>query len=188
MQADYHSVYFNELEIKKEISFFSNGLSYVLQHDINKGYHKLFSKAEAIYTEPAWLHGYSEFGKRANVNQPSYDQYLKNIRSIIDELKIPSFVVMGKRMIKRLNPDIVTDVYLHNYKSVLGIWNHDKINASDNFNAAEIVCDMFGTVLDFSCGYGLVARIMTEKKKNFICSDINKKCIYYIANKYLGFE
>ena len=186
-KIDYHSVYFRELELG-ELSYFDNNGSIAMQHDISFDIPDEFRNAQCIYSEPAWHYGYDEFRKRAGLDESSYDFYLSNILRIIYELNIPSFIVMGKRMAKKLRPEKLGDVYLHSYKSIQGCWNCEPINCSNNFDLASKVANRFDNILDFSCGYGIIARELYKKNKKFICSDINKKCVYYIANNFMGYE
>ena len=188
-KSSYHSALKKELDINNSISYYENEDSYVIQHDINQGIHPLFYKAKAIYSEPAWNDGYNLFIKRAGTAQVgNFKQYLESVSSTISILNIPSFIVMGKQMIKSLNPQQTVEIKLHGYKCYLGIWNAGLIKVTDNNSAIDIIADTYNYILDFSCGYGNLADKMTLRNKKFICSDINGKCLYYIAKSFMAFE
>ena len=46
----------------------------------------------------------------------------------------------------------------------------------------------FNYVGDFCAGYGNTCRIFKEHGKSFIASDINPKCVYYIAKTLMNYE
>ena len=82
------------------------------------------------------------------------------------------------------------DVMQHNYKAVLAIWNAPKLEEPfvDNFDVSKIICKKYNKILNFCCGYGLTARDALEAGKRFICSDVNPRCVYYIATQYMGYK
>ena len=55
----------------------------------------------------------------------------------------------------------------------------DKIFFSKNIQSVN-------KIYDFSCGCGNLAHGAVQKNKNFVCSDINKKCIFYIAKNIMN--
>lgn len=193
MKGIYHSALHDELPVDGTLDYYETPQGLVFQYDLTQGIHPRFRRAEVVYSEPAWKDGYAKFAQRAGVpTDPSYAGYLRylaTIDSIINELGVPAYVVLGKHMLKWVHPEYTQSINLHGYECLLGIWHtHESVPGHTNDEVLAWVADRYGTVLDFSCGYGNVARAMTERGKQFICSDLNPKCIYYIAREIMGYR
>lgn len=186
----YHSALKEPLKIDGELDRYESGDSIVFYHDLTNGIHPDFYRVDVIYAEPAWRAGYKIFADRAGVPDSSYSafqKYLANISNVILALGIPAYITMGSHMKKQLAPDHLIDIKLNGGKALLGIWNADPIQITTNLEAIQYVADHYQIALDFSCGYGNTAKVMKEHGKNFICSDLNKNCIYYIAKELMGY-
>jgi SAM-dependent methyltransferase len=190
--ATYHSALHKELDIRGELDYYEANGSVVFRHDLTSEIPSLFHNADAIYSEPAWRDGYAKFIERANAETDSsylgYLNYLSSIEKTINKLTIPAYILMGKHMLKYIHPDQVKPINLHG-NAVLGVWGTDippKSNAHDD--VLNFVANNYGCVLDFSCGYGNVAKAMTQRHKRFVCSDINPKCVYYVAKTFMGYN
>lgn len=184
--SDYHSSLKDDIKELKELDYYLGVKGVVFCHNLEQGMNERFKDVDAIYSEPSWVYGYKIFGKRAG-QEGVYKRYLAGMKSVVDAVKKPTFLVMGKQAIKALKPHIVKDVKFIGGSHTLGdavlmIFNHEYIDAETTIEIQKFVCDKFNTILDFNCGYGSIC----QSAKRFICSDINKKCVYYIANKYLG--
>lgn len=172
--------------------YWANG-SVVFACDLTKGMQPRFRRAEAIYSEPAWKDGYAKFIERADADtDPTYAgflRYLHSIRMTVYELGVPAYIIMGKHMVKYLKPEHARSVMLHGYECLLGVYNTSEISEGrTNDDVLNWVADNYDCVLDFSCGYGNVAQAMSERGKHFICSDINPKCVYYVAREIMGYQ
>jgi hypothetical protein len=189
----YHSALHDELDVRGELQEYWADGSVVFASDLTRGIEPRYRRAEAVYSEPAWKDGYAKFAERAGADtDPTYAGYLRylhSIRSVIYELGIPAYIVMGKHMLKYLKPDRTLPIMLHGYECLLGIYNttEDPIGRT-NDDVLAWVADRYDCVLDFSCGYGNVARAMRQRDKHFICSDINPKCVYYVAREVMGYQ
>lgn len=190
VKAPYHSALKDDLKIEGELDYYESNGSVVLCYDLTTGIHPSFRSADVIYSEPSWKDGYEKFQDRAgSLSDKSYYgflAYIDSIKKVIEELKIPAYIIMGKHMQKRLNPDHVMDIMLHSYKSVLGVWNAELPEVKTNQDVLKFISEKYFCALDFSCGYGNTAVAMLGQGKQFICSDINKKCVYYIATEIMG--
>lgn len=179
-EIDYHSALGDELHIEEGDDFYIGKIAFV--HDINDGVHYLFRYVDCIYSEPSWLNGYPKFLERAGVESKSFNEYKKNILSVIKSINKPSFIIMGKHMVKTMNPDYSYDIKLNGGNSVLGVYNYNNIPIFERTEQLlEYISDRFDVVLDFCCGYGTTFNYFDR----FVASDINKKCINYINKKYL---
>lgn len=177
---DYHSALAEELHTEEGKSVYIGKVAFV--HDINNGINPLFKHVDCIYAEPAWLNGYPKFIKRAGVESASFNEYKSNILNVVKELNKPSFIIMGKHMLKTMKPDYHYDILLYGGNSVLGVYNYEGIPVfKTTEQVLEYISKRFEVVLDFCCGYGNTF----EYFDRFIATDINKKCINYINKKYL---
>jgi hypothetical protein len=192
VKIPYHSALKDDLKIDGELDHYESGGSIVFCRDLTAGTHPTFRSADVIYSEPSWKDGYKKFQARAgSLSDGSYYgflTYIENIKKVIEELKIPSYLIMSKHMQKRLNPDFVMDVVLHSYKSVLGVWNAELPEVKTNQDVLKLISEKYSCALDFSCGYGNTAKAMLGRGKQFICSDVNKKCVFYVATELMGKE
>jgi hypothetical protein len=179
-------------------------------------YSNLRQDTDAIYSELAWQAGYDRFQRRARPSRKSsFQDYLQAINNLIAHYKKPIFFVMGKHMLNALNPPYASPIKLNGREAMLCVWNYslvfddgksiiflrnDKGYSTDpivlkwgrlfstNNGIINYVSDRFNTVGDFSCGYGNLAAAMLKNNKKFICSDINGKCVYYVAKTYMGYK
>lgn len=180
----YHSAFKEEIKGLKELYYFKNNNSIVLQHDLNNGINEIFKNCDCIYSEPAWKNGYELFLKRSNKDSKSYKEYLKSIENVISDLKKPTFLIGGKHMLKYINPTNIVDIRFNGFYAILMIWFSDKIEVKTNYDVIEVLINNYKNVLDFSCGYGN----HLKNFKNFIASDINPKCVYYIAKNLMNYK
>jgi hypothetical protein len=197
MSEPYHSALKPDLFGNETLDYFERAGSVVAAHDIQKGAIPAFMRSDAIYAEPAWRDGYLIFAKRAGISadKTQYREYLSAIRGVIDDLRVPAYLVIGKHMIKALSPDHTVDLKLHGYPCHLAIWNADRL--SDVKKSEDVLpklAEQYSCILDFCCGYGNTARAISVINaralciinKRFVCTDINKKCVAYIARAYMG--
>jgi len=182
----YHSALKPELPIISELDFYSDNNNLVFRWDITQGMHETFTHADAIYSEPSWKQGYSKFLHRAGIVQNNqFTDYLTAIRNVILTLQKPAYIIAGKHMLKKLAPAQIGRIKLHGYDSYVALWFIDAIPNTCTVPALlDYVCTQHSTILDFCCGYGNVA----SKAKHFVCSDVNAKCVYYVAKNFMGYE
>jgi hypothetical protein len=183
----YHSALKADLKINQELEYYEADGSIALQHNIEDGPHHVFAQADVIYAEPAWRDGYDKFMHRAGATG-DFKAYLAAISNAILELDVPAYIVMGSHMKKQLAPDLTIPIKLHGYRCLLGIWKADAIEARTNYDAVNRMAEEYSCILDFCCGYGNTAFAAKSHGKRFVCSDVNGKCIYYIAKELMGYE
>lgn len=185
----YHSALQEPLKIDGELDFYASGGSIAVCHDVSKGCDIYFSNVDAIYSELAWRDGYDKFMHRADIKGSTYASYLDGVLKVIRKLKIPTYIVLGKHAVPILKPPQVVDVKLRGYPCLLGIWyGKDPGSLDTNKDVLEFIGRTYERVLDFSAGYGNVAKVMLSHGKKFVCSDINRKCVYYIAKNFMGYH
>jgi hypothetical protein len=182
----YHSALKDELKISKELDRHAQDGNVVFAWDITLGVHASFRQADAIYSEPSWRDGYAKFMRRAGQQHGEFREYLVAISETISALSVPAYIVIGKHMVRTLRPPITMPVRVHGYSAVVGLWNGAclSIGDYDTNDLVKIVCEKHETILDFCCGYGNVAKYA----RRFICSDVNPKCVYYVAKTFMGYN
>lgn len=186
----YHTHFDKKLVIEKELDFYEKDGSMVFTHNLLDGYTPLFAVAKAIYSDLSWKQGYKKFMKEANKPVGDYKDYLKNVKKVIHKLKIPTFLVTGKHAIRILQPEHTQEIYIHGYKALLCTWYTEPIKEElkENHEASRFVSSKYDMILNFCCGYGNTAADALEFNNNFICSDVNGKCVYFVAKEYMGYE
>ena len=185
----YHSALSNPIDINVELHRWEALKSVVFEYDISLGCHPDFYGVDAIYSEPSWRAGYSKFMDRAGyTGNSSFEKYLDGISHTICSLQVPTYIVLGKHMVKFLKPMHIMPVKLNGGNSLIGVWNVKLPSAKTNVDVLFMISDTYSRVLDFCCGYGNTIHAMLKKEKTFVCSDINKKCVFYTAKRYMGYH
>lgn len=182
---EYHSALRDELEVNGELKEFRNGESVVFEWDLTHGMHPYFREAQALYSEPSWRHGYPKFLARANREGSSvFSEYLVALKGLVHALQIPAYIFMGKHMLQALDPPFVLPVRKDAFDALAGVWYASPLPKTiDHVDALlGYVCSQYRVILDPSCGYGNVAAAARE----FVCSDINRHCVYYVAKTHMG--
>ncbi|MFW9872935.1 MAG: hypothetical protein ACFFG0_07525 [Candidatus Thorarchaeota archaeon] len=157
-----------------------------LCHDICNGSLPLeFNQCDVLYSEPAWKSGYSTFLERADKKDSTYEQYISSINKIIMEYKYNKaiWLIIGSHIIRKIvKPERILKINLHNFETNLCGWNDsNSYNFKTNYEFITLLSKKYNCVGDFCCGYGNTGYIFQINKKNFVLSDFNPKCIYYIA-------
>ncbi len=135
-----------------------------------------------IYTMIAWRQGYKKFTENTIAKNTSFTQYLNGIMNIINALRLPSFVMCGKDILKTLQPQRVKELYTVEYKEpyLYAIWNYNKPIPRTSKELEEQLANEYETVLNPSCGYGSIA----YRFRKAILSDINTVCLDYIIETF----
>jgi len=200
MKKVYHSALKDPLMIEQEMNMWSDGINLAMRADIrkldlwvennNRLYEDYYSHCDVYYTEPSWLDGYEKFMDRADQERYSFEEYLLHLHRLVKECIRPLWMVIGTHALKQLpKPDRLEKIKLHGYHTNLVGWNdQQEYSFTDNYDFIRQLAEKYNCVGDFNCGYGNTGRIFKESGKKFIMSDINGKCIYYIAKTLMGYE
>lgn len=189
MKTPYHSALKPEIDLLPPLDYFQNGKDLVFQHDVTNGIPVIYSVCDVIYSEPAWKDGYEKFVNRSNLPSGNYLLYILQLNHFIENTAKPVYLVLGSHVLKEFKkPNWIVPIKLHGYATNLCIWNDVKLVAKTNYEAIELLSRKYNKVGDFNAGYGNTARIFNENGKNFVCSDLNPKCVYYIAKTFMNYE
>lgn len=156
-------------------------LGIMLKNDIiADGLPSEFDLCDVLYAEPPWPHGFHVFNKRAGVSGPSYDDLAKAIENIILTKKKPTFILLGKTLLRKLpEAEVVLETILNGNSVIMAVWNASY--SGPTTNTAEI-CKYLGSQYaimgDFTCGYGSCIRnFLLGGGSRFVASDYDGKCI-----------
>lgn len=161
--------------------------SVMFQHDILGGVAEPFSRANVVYTEPAWRQGYERFMQRADAkNIPGFDAYMGMQERVIRELDIPAYMIGGANTLHYIDPDDAHEIYFefHDCDAWAFLWNNPEYDPYDVDTVVDVLYTMrenYNWALDFNCGQGRTARAMHDAGKQFVCSDVNGRVINQIA-------
>lgn len=194
---DYHSALKPEEEVTGELDRYESDGNLVFTHDLLDGSVEEFGRGNVLYTEIPWREGYDEFIERAGAEprDNGWKEYLKAVTYLIEGLDVPAYLVGGKRIIKYLSPDDIHKIRfeLHNMDAYLLMFGEvipkeDRYMLDTRLDVLDWVTENYEVILDPSCGYGGTAKAALEAGSNFVCSDINPKCTYYIAKEFMGYD
>lgn len=151
------------------------------------GFHEEFKTADCIFVEPSWLHGYGKFTKGTEADGTTYHDYLEGIKDIINRLNVPTFLLCGKQVCTMLKPDREKEIQFlfHKMSTSVAVFNtKEALPFQNEIELREYVAEKFNCILDFSCGYGILAKHILRQNKKAILTDINTDCIRYLVDKY----
>lgn len=162
----------------------SDGHITVLQHDVcDPVIPEVFYKADVVMVQPSWRVGYKLFTENTIATGTTFEQYCHGIDRIIRALGKPAFVLTNKTFFQLIQADRYIPIWFDRYKceDMCGIWNYDGNDVP--YKASDIMkwVGKFGTVLDFSCGYGELSYYVDK----CILSDINTGCLEYIKKELM---
>lgn len=163
------------IEIKDKVFF----------NDMSKNYmHDSFKSCDVIFSEISWVYGYKGFNDKAGNEPSSYHDYVININKLIEELKIPAFIVCGKPVSKYFPNAVSYPIKINTSETNMSgcqvyVWNfdYDKINSNNTVDLINSLSSIFNKCLDFSCGYG--EHLL--KFNDFVGCDINRNCLTYLS-------
>lgn len=156
------------------------GVAFV--HDAGKGLPQPFRDVGVVYGEPPWADGYDEFNRRAGrALAPPYQEWLFGVAKGLIENDRPFVAVGGRWMLRCLPCEWVTPIGLNGSTACLIGAGLPEIRAKTTAEVCEVLADRFTSIGDWCAGYGNALRPFVRRGKPFVASDINAKCIGYIA-------
>jgi hypothetical protein len=182
---DYHSALQPELDAPP-LQRFEIGSSVAFMHDLESGpLPSEYASCDLLYVEPPWREGYEEFNARAGVVGRSYRHLMRSIGVAIYASKAPSVVIAGNAIGLLPPPSSVMSSTLHTYRVTVLLYGLSPPTCVKPSNESLIraLLQRYDRVGDFCCGYGLTARLALEAGKSFVVSDVNPRCIGYIAKQ-----
>jgi hypothetical protein len=160
------------------------GPSAAFVHDLTRdGLPSAFNDCDVIYTEMAWRAGYDTFMKRAGRAPGGFRCYVEELAWMAEDTRVPFYLVTGKDILRRLpKPAIAAEGQLRKGGCMIAVYGTDlPLPAPDTLELLAALAARHQRVGDPCCGYGTAGRIFAERGKTFVLSDVNAKCIGYVA-------
>ena len=152
------------------------------------GQAKIISRCACIYCELPWVSGWALFHQRAGVDPvSSYADYIKAVAELLAEFRKPAFIVCSKRSATILSQPPLRPIGLNGGRAWLAVAYVEggpDLPLRTPASTEELLgwlAGRFPSVYDFGCGYGNALRRFSY----FVGSDIDKKCLDYIARELL---
>ena len=186
MRKDYHSAFYPEQPAPERHGYYSpRGIA--LAHDLTSGpLPKEYGRCDVLYTDPPWRSGYDEFALRAGVLVPSYHDFMD---ALVDAIPpgIPAVVVTGLHAAMHFGTEYRPfRVRLNEHEAIAYSRGVDVPEGMTAEQLGRTLADRYQCVGDPCCGYGNTARWFVQAGKRFVVSDINPRCIGYIAEHEKG--
>ena len=182
-----HPAEIKRRETLESVELFSNLRGTVFFHDMSVPFKEsemtVINGADCIYSHLAYPAGMKAFADRADYEQKgTHNQYLQAVKTLIDELRKPTFIVCSEKAANKLRPHKTRQIRLYKTMEVLACWEDyadEKHKTADE--VSTYLSRRYNSVYDFSCGYGRSIR----EFDSIIGSDIDKKCLGYIKSEIL---
>jgi len=164
-----------------EIDRFELGGSVAMAHDIMRGLPPEFDKCDVFFMEPPWRSGFEVFNARAGVaDQRAYPDFMAAVGRIIESIRRPAYVIIGKADLKLLPRPAATYQLraIDGGQYVCAIYN-EKVPcvAPSEMSLLAMLAHRHECVGDFLCGYGKAAVLFHAAGKRFVASDYVRHCI-----------
>ena len=161
--------------------------------------HRDYIDCDVLYTEAPFPDGFSYFNDKAEVkDQRTYDDLAKAIEGII-ELQIPSYIISGKTMLKKITTDDnIRPIYLsgRGCSAFLSVFNTSDCNVASNpdiptkstESLISSLANNYNSLGDFMCGYGQnVIDFMEAGGKRFVASDHDSRAVGFLKKRLEDF-
>ncbi|MAF42998.1 MAG: hypothetical protein CMI54_02340 [Parcubacteria group bacterium] len=137
-------------------------------------------KADCVYAEPPYPSGFAVFNERAGASGArTYDDLAGAISKIIESGQ-PTYITLGKTLLKKLpEPKGTIEVMLNGLGSEVAYWGTDIRPVGRT--TKDVVVDLarrYGSMWDFCCGYGdCLVNFMASGGEYAVGSDYDNKCV-----------
>ena len=159
------------------------GMVLSLVHDVCKGPAPEFTGADAVYSEIAWKAGYDTFTEGTDAQGSSHGDYLAGLLSVIHTLKVPTYIVCGRREERLLHPHEskpIKFVY-HGAPAILSAWYTSIADGiTTDIESLEHMLASCNTILDPCCGFGNTMLRALKREKECIMADVDPECVEYV--------
>ena len=181
MRTDYHSAHYPEQPATARHGYSSlRGIALV--HDVIDGPLPTdYQRCDVFYTDPPWQSGYDEFAARAGTLVPPYAEFMRALVAAIPN-GVPAVFVTGRHADRYFpNHYLRFPVRLNEHAAVAYAYGLDLTGCATAEDIGRKLAANYNRVGDPCCGYGNAARWFVQAGKRFVVSDINPRCIGYIA-------
>ena len=154
------------------------------QADLNEGIPAAMHTCDVWYGEPPWQAGYEKFAKLADRPEQvkPFAAFMRDLSEQISAARQPTFLVTGRHALRHLTPDHVAPLILNGDQAVVAIWRGEPwTQPIDAMDLLVRLASEYETIGDFACGLGRAGRVFAAAGKRFVLSDLNARCVGYIA-------
>jgi len=160
------------------------GPSLAFVHELTRaGLPLAYDDCDVFYTEMAWQAGYDTFMTRAGLGGREFRRYVDALAWAVERSPVPFYLVTGKAILRRLpKPAVVAEGTLRKGGCVIAVYKTDApLPATETRALLAGLAMRHARVGDPCCGYGTAGRIFAQHGKAFVLSDVNPRCIGYVA-------
>jgi hypothetical protein len=187
MRNDYHSAHYPEQPAPAVYRYESRyGIAFA--HDVTRApLPGEYDACGVFYCDPPWRSGYAAFAARANAVAVDYRRFMGALVAAIP-LHKPAVFVTGKHADKLIPADFSrTPVRLNEHAAIAysrGFLPPKAAKTADDIG--RVLAEEYRCGGDPCCGYGNTAKWFAQVGKRYVVSDINPRCIGYIAQQERG--
>lgn len=160
-------------------------------HDASSGLlPSAYDGCDFLAADLPWQRGFDEFSSRAGLPDRTHEDFMAGVACIVLSTDVPLYLITGKHALRYLpQPDTVKPMRLNQDRAVAigyrpgGEAFADYGDSREFLHAAAQRYDRAG---DFCCGYGRTGRFFLRAGKSAVLSDVNPRCIGYVAGAARG--
>lgn len=185
MRDDYHSAHYQEPP-DRPIDGFAGPAGLAFAYDLThpEPLPAAYAQCDVFYSDPPWRSGYERFNRRAGVAGPTYRDFMAALARHVDALGAPVVLVTGKHAAKLLPAaDWTVPIQLNEHAAVG--YGYRMPQPPGMVTTAPLLlghlASRYSCIGDFCCGCGNAGRMFAAAGKRFVMSDVNRRCIGYIA-------
>lgn len=148
-----------------------------------------FDRCDVLYAEPPWPHGWKVFYDRADIEMKvPYNVFLNACSRALKDSGKPGLMIcaMDYRVQLMCAPPTFTtqSAVLTPSRPCALLWYNvepPKLQLRTNTDVIRWLAQEYECVGDFTSGYGYTGRLFSEAGKSWVLSDLDPRCIGYIA-------
>lgn len=185
----YHSVHLAP-EPAEPRNWWTDGLSVAFVRDVTRGPElpEEYQSCDLLYAELPWRSGYERYQVRAGGVSAASDwpEFMTRVHGLIAGWQKPAVIVAGLHARSRMpaaGQELPVRLLVAGRQAALAfVYNAGFTTEwADTEGLLRYLAARFGRVGDFCAGYGRAPRAFTLEGGSFVASDINPRCIGYIA-------
>lgn len=183
----YHSVHLDP-EPAEPRNWWTDGTSIAFVRDVTRGpLPEEYATCDLLYADLPWRSGYSRYVARAGTNTLTWPGFMAGVFGLIESWTKPAVLVTGAHARSYL-PAATQELPVRmpvsgRQKAVAYVYSAGFTPEWDGTDQLlDYLAARFGRVGDFCAGYGWAPRAFTRAGGLFVASDINPRCIGYIAD------
>lgn len=187
MSIGYHSVYLPEEPAEPRGWWTGGGNSAFVWNAANAGrLPAAFNSCDILYADLPWRKGYADYLSRADVRYGSWARLMQRTAGRIAAWTKPAVLVTGAHARRYLPPaaqELPVRMPVAGRQAAVA-YVYGAAFSVDWDGTDELVAYLaarFGRVGDFCAGYGWAPRAFVRAGGSFVASDVNPKCVGYIA-------